>query len=270
MRAWIVSDIHFSKMDYIWGKSLEIPQADVCICAGDVSNSISDTIAFLRHRIEPHMPIVLTLGNHDYYSSSIDFALHKARTETTGTRVHFLENERMDIGGCRFVGSTLWTDFCVPVGNDEHIPPEERRALAQSLVPSQIADFHNIFRSDVRLSNENGMVTMREMISRHNESRAYIDRELSQPFDGPTVVVTHHAPLVESFNPQFFGHITNAAFASDLSDLVRRRKPSLWVHGHIHCARDYVVDGTRVICNPRGYGNEREITGFQPHLVIDL
>lgn len=270
MRAWIVSDIHTTPLDTLLGSSLHVPDADICICAGDISNDISTSIAFLRRNIEPHMPVVLVLGNHDHFGSSIDYTLEKARRLVERTGIMLLENETVEIGGCRFIGATLWTDFAVPVGGDEHIPPEERRAKAFELVPWQMADFHCIFRSDVRLVAENGLITVREILERHYVSRSYIDHELSKPFDGKTVVVTHHAPLPESFDPRFYGHATNAAFGSDLSDLIARRRPSIWIHGHIHLARDYMADATRVICNPKGYSRERHTTGFRDSFVIDL
>lgn len=34
--------------------------------------------------------------------------------------------------------------------------------------------------------------------------------------------------------------------------------------------RDYTADKTKVICNPRGYGGERNTSGFRPGFVIDL
>lgn len=131
-------------------------------------------------------------------------------------------------------------------------------------------DFHSIFRSDERHSSENGMVTAKEILERHVRSRNFIDQELSQPFDGRTIVVTHHAPLMQNFDPRFFGNVTNAAFASDLSDLIWRRRPSLWIHGHIHKFRDYMADYTRIICNPVGYQSEKYISGFRPGFAIDL
>ena len=270
MRAWIVSDIHTSPMDTLLGTSLRIPDADICICAGDISNDISTSIAYLRRNIEPHMPVILVLGNHDFYGSSIAFALEKARRQIEGCRIHLLENETVEISGCRFIGATLWTDFSAPTGGDEHVPPEERRTKAFELLPWQMADFHCIFRSDKRRSGENGLVTVHEILERHIASRSYIDQQLSKPFDGRTVVVTHHAPLIESFDPRFYGHVTNAAFASDLSDLIARRRPSIWIHGHIHLARDYLADSTRVICNPKGYSRERDTSGFRSGFVIDL
>ena len=30
----------------------------------------------------------------------------------------------------------------------------------------------------------------------------------------------------------------------------------LWCHGHIHISSDYVLYGTRIVCNPRGYDDE--------------
>ncbi|NEI19768.1 phosphohydrolase [Rhizobium leguminosarum] len=270
MRAWIISDLHYSSMDALVGAPLRIPEADICICAGDISENVPRSIAYLRRDIERHMPVILVLGNHDYYNSSIDLALEIARREIEGTRIHLLENQSIETSGCRFVGATLWTDFAVSIGGDEHVPPEERRAIAFDLVPSLMADFSCIFRSDPRRPGENGLITVQEILGRHRESRVYIDRELAKPYAGRTVVVTHHAPLTDSFDSRFYGQVTNAAFASDLSDLIYRRRPSLWVHGHIHRARDYLSGDTRIVCNPRGYGSEREINGFRANLIIDL
>ncbi|MGR9185841.1 metallophosphoesterase [Rhizobium leguminosarum] len=270
MRAWIISDIHYARMDVLWSNDLVVPKADVCICAGDITNSVVDSIAYVRRLIEPHMPVVLTLGNHDYYGSSIEFALERARRLIRGTRIQLLENETCIFHDCRFVGATLWTDFAVSIGGDEHVPPEERRAIAFGLVPSLMADFSCIYRSDTRRPGENGLITVQEVLKRHITSRSFIDRELEKPFAGRTIVLTHHAPLIQSFDARFYGEITNAAFGSDLSDLIARRKPSLWIHGHIHKFRDYMADKTRVICNPRGYGGVRETSGFRPGFVIDL
>ncbi|TAY75144.1 metallophosphoesterase family protein [Rhizobium ruizarguesonis] len=270
MRAWIISDLHYSPMDALVGAPLRIPDAEICICAGDISENVSMSIAYLRRDIERHMPVILVLGNHDYYNSSIDLALEIARREIEGTRIHLLENQSIETSGCRFVGATLWTDFAVSIGGDEHVPPEERRDFAFGLVPSLMADFSCIYRSDARRPGENGLITVREILERHIASRSFIDRELEKPFGGRTFVVTHHAPLIQSFDARFFGHVTNAAFGSDLSDLIARRRPSVWIHGHIHKFRDYMADKTRVICNSRGYGSERETSGFRPGFVIDL
>ena len=66
------------------------------------------------------------------------------------------------------------------------------------------------------------------------------------------------------------------AFASNLDALIEERRPALWVHGHTHTSFDYeFAGGTRVICNPKGYGNENVLRwapekGFQHDLVVEI
>jgi hypothetical protein len=45
--------------------------------------------------------------------------------------------------------------------------------------------------------------------------------------------------------------ITNSAFVSDLTELVK--KANFWFHGHCHDSFDYQVGACRVVANPRGY-----------------
>jgi Icc-related predicted phosphoesterase len=270
MRAWIISDIHLSAMDRFWGTHLKIPAADLCVCAGDVSDEIDKTIRYLQDVISPKMPVVLVLGNHDYFGVSIEYALEKARRAVENSNVHLLENDSLEIGTCRFIGATLWTDFAVEIGGDEHLSPEERRTHAFQNAPRYMLDFHLIFRSDERAPGQTGSVTVQEIFRRHKESRAYIDQELSKPHAARTIVISHHAPLPDSMDTRFYGQVTNACFASDLSSLITRRRPSIWIHGHIHRARDYMFGSTRILCNPRGNAAERESNGFRPGFVIDL
>ena len=109
----------------------------------------------------------------------------------------------------------------------------------------------------------------------HLRSRAFIEATLGAPHDGPTVVVTHHAPHPNSVHPRFVGNDASPGFVSDLSDLIARHGPELWVHGHTHDGCDYVVGGTRVVCNPKGYGPRSaggriENAAFDPQLVVGL
>jgi len=63
----------------------------------------------------------------------------------------------------------------------------------------------------------------------------------------------------------------DAAFGSDLSALILDPgAPALWIHGHVHESRDYVVGGTRVVCNPHGYRSQLQVENpdFDPLLVV--
>ena len=88
-----------------------------------------------------------------------------------------------------------------------------------------------------------------------------------------TVVVTHHAPSFKSVISYFETNLTSACFASNLEHLMDGDKVALWVHGHMHTSLDYEVNGTRVICNPRGYtrfGDEQQNNEYKDDLVIEI
>jgi predicted phosphohydrolase len=269
MKAWIVSDLHTSRTDVLRSTKLIVPRADICICAGDISNNIERSIDFLHAEIAPHMPVVAVLGNHDYYGSSIDHALEHARKWSVGTNVHILENEMFQKGDLRVVGATLWTDFEISHHQYGHLPIDQRRSFASQDCMRYLLDFRFIQQSENRIGDKSGLITPEEMMARHWESRDFIGAEVAKPFSGTTMVLTHHAVTPMSLNPSFSGQVSNAAFASDLTDVIRGTRPHFWVHGHIHRFADYVVGDTRVLCNPRGYFHEERFGGYKPGFVIE-
>ncbi|MBE7246614.1 MAG: hypothetical protein INR63_16850 [Actinomycetospora chiangmaiensis] len=101
----------------------------------------------------------------------------------------------------------------------------------------------------------------------HAAHLGQIRRVLETPFDGPTIVVTHHAPHPRSLLHGYPTVAIDGAYASDLSrDLEGPNSPDLWIHGHIHASRDYTVGRTRILANPRGRLGEN--LGFDPALVV--
>jgi len=106
MKAWAISDFHVARTDLLHGRKLTVPRADICICAGDISNDIERSIDFLHAEIATHMPVVAVLSNHDYYGSSIDQALVYARKWTAGTNVHILEDQTVQVADLRLVALT--------------------------------------------------------------------------------------------------------------------------------------------------------------------
>jgi Icc-related predicted phosphoesterase len=101
----------------------------------------------------------------------------------------------------------------------------------------------------------------------HRDSRRFIDAALKS-VPGPTVVVTHHLPHPRSIPGRFKGDLLNAAYASDLSDLIEQGQPVLWAHGHTHDSSNYRVGSTRIVCNPKGYDNENK--SFDPALIVEI
>lgn len=70
------------------------------------------------------------------------------------------------------------------------------------------------------------------------------------------MVITHHAPSRKSIHPRFARSLLSACFVSDAERFLGGSRVQLWVHGHTHDSFDYLVNGTRVICNPRGYAKD--------------
>jgi Icc-related predicted phosphoesterase len=260
MRIWPVSDLHLRQEDAMHLRMpIQIPEADVCLLGGDVTEGFANAIHFAGNIIAQKMPVIMVHGNHDVYRSSIDRANSESKFLAKAFKIHFLENDEIVLDGVRFVGATLWTDYRLPIGGMYTKKTVEQRLKELfHIVPRELADFAEIYRSDERKEGETGFITIQEIIRRHDESRAYIDGVLATPFDGKTVVLTHHAPLGRSIHPSFEGEITNAAFASDLSDLIAARRPDVWVHGHVHHFLDYMESDTRIICNAKGTAGLRK------------
>lgn len=263
MKIWTFSDLHFafSELDY----DLEFPDADLCVVAGDVTAPPLKTVEWLQEKIGSRLPVVVVAGNHEYYGQVYVDALAEVRANRHKfPDVHFLENEEVVIGGVRFLGATLWTDFSLYERQKEgmkvaHAYMNDYRAIMYQLEPP------------VRLTPDHTLAF-------HRESKDWLVDALSRPFDGPTVVVSHTCPHELSVHPQYAGDPLNPAFTSDLSSVIETFEPALWVHGHTHSTFDYVVPGTRtrVVCNPRGYvrrtnySYEVENTMFERYKVVEV
>jgi Icc-related predicted phosphoesterase len=185
------------------------------------------------------MPVVFVAGNHEFYHSSIVEGIVKGgEAAARFPNLHFLE-----IFGVWFFGATLWTDFEI-MGS---------RALAMDHAEQVMNDYRQIVYSKNPFMRLRSYHTSR----RHWETRRCLTAFLDSRRPDKTVVVTHHAPSWQAITPEYQSDITSAAFASNMESLIHEFRPSLWVHGHVHTRLDYKVGSTRVICNPRGYPEER-------------
>ena len=86
------------------------------------------------------------------------------------------------------------------------------------------------------------------------------------------MVITHHAPSPKSIHPRFADSLLNACFVSDAERLIDGSRARLWIHGHTHDSFDYCLNGTRVVCNPRGYArngvNENPL--FDANFLVEI
>ncbi|MCU0804511.1 MAG: metallophosphoesterase family protein [Burkholderiales bacterium] len=244
MRIRVLSDLHLE--DSPW----EAPaaEADVVVLAGDIANGAAG-VEWAKRSFD--VPVLFVAGNHEPFDSAFHETAAAIREAAAGSNVTVLDRDERVIAGVRFLGATLWSDF------ELDGPAARERALAE--LPRIAPDFRVVRFGD-------GLFTAQDWIALHRADRAWLEARLAAPFAGPTVVVTHFLPHPQSIAPRFAGHPFNPGFATDLSHLMGRA--ALWMHGHTHTALDYVVGGTRIVCNPRGYPHER--TGFRPDLVVEV
>lgn len=255
----VLSDLHieFGPLD------LKPIGEDILALAGDVglhTQGAGWAAAYARwHQI----PVVMIAGNHEFYrnrefrshtvTSTLDALRDLSKTEPLFT---FLENDTAIVKGIQFVGSTLWTDFAL---NGDPVQAAWRAGRAMN-------DYNLIH------------VTDRERLipghtsAAHMAAREFLSETLSRRRAKgiPVVVLTHHLPSARSIAGRYASSDYNAAYASNLDDLVETSGAALWVHGHTHVGQDYRIGETRVVCNPRGYFGHELNPDFKPDLVIEV
>lgn len=237
MRIQLASDLHLEHLEnWFSGEQTISPAngADVLVLAGDIGRGTSALNLFRDWPV----PVLYVAGNHEAYGSTWAGSIAGLREAAQGTSVQFLERDVVDFCGVRFLGCTLWTDY----------------RLRSNRTQSQLMENAEIRIADHRQiqSDAGGYFTAADALREHETSRAWLTSELARPYDGNTVVVTHHGPHPLSVHPRYAGDPLNAAFVSDLSELLEQG-PDLWLHGHVHDSFDYNVNGCRVVANPRGY-----------------
>ncbi len=235
MKIHILSDVHLE-----FGKFRHTPpECDVAILAGDIG--VGKQGAAWAKQTFGDTPVVYVPGNHEFYGRALDMDF--------SAYPFVLQNQVTVIGGVKFIGATLWTDF-----NLFGAAP-----LDSMCVVNGMSDFRVI----------EGMAKDR-WLEIHLASRDFIEQELATAEGVPCVVVTHHAPSGLSVHERYGNDPFSAGYASRLESLMLNYAPLLWVHGHMHDSFDYHVGATRVVTNPRGYIGVKTNRSFDPALVLEI
>lgn len=128
MKILCLSDLHFSTQEVIsavedkelnWFTSqvYEVVSTSCCdliVITGDTvpANHVSQLSALFRTLFPAEMPVVATLGNHEFWGHSFDETLDALRNQTvTAPNIHYLDLEGgFQTGNINFVGGTLFFD----------------------------------------------------------------------------------------------------------------------------------------------------------------
>ena len=253
MKLQILSDLHH---EFAPGEPPPIvcAGADVIVLAGDIDVGTRGVQWSIRESHRLGKPVIYVPGNHEYYGHAYPSLLAQMVREASGTSVRVLDRGSTIVDGVRFLGVTLWTDFCL-IGR-------ERQAAAMSVAEEGMPDYRCI-----RLSPSLRTLRAENTVRLHEEARRWLQQRLAEPFAGPTVVVSHTAPTVWSRNPAYELDLFSSAFVTNLEFLMDGTKVDLWVHGHTHASVRYTIAGTRVVSNQRGY-TPLESVGFDPRYTV--
>lgn len=246
-----MSDLHIA-----FGEP-EVPttDADLIVLAGDIGRPREA----VRWAYGLGKPVLYVLGNHEYYGGMMGQVAAEFRGLTADTAIRVLDDDEVTIDGVRFLGCTLWTDMSLFREGTE-------RELAVRAAWQYMRDF-----ALIRMPGDK-LFAPDDMVMRCRQHRAWLEKRLDERSDMPTVVITHHAPSPRSIHASLRGAPINAAYIVDLERLFGRERVRLWVHGHTHFSFDYSVNGTRVICNPRGYALNgiNQNRAFDAGLVVEV
>jgi len=267
MKIQLLSDLHLESHPHL--QVAPTPGADLLVLAGDVGSYQAGSRLqgddFGLARFSPRhgwpTPVLYVPGNHEYDATDFDATHARLRALCGALDIGWLEREQQVIDGVRFVGTTLWADF------DALAVPGE--ALAETLKKRPKAMRAANFYLRKAAATRQGEAFLAEQIRVQSlECQAWLQAALATPFDGTTVAVTHFAPTLASVDPRYGLVPGTAGFCNALDPLLAHA--DFWLHGHLHCAHDYVKDGCRVVANPLGYASKGEQEGFRPHLLIDV
>jgi Icc-related predicted phosphoesterase len=236
MKLHLLSDLHIE-----FGQCPLPPGGEVLVLAGDihVGNRGSD---WIEECLKIYDQVYYILGNHEFYNNDLGKVKHWWQ-EAAKYRDNFevLDNHVHTYNDVRFIGTTLWTPTLQGGLNDYHII----HYAGHTLTPHDTQQFNMI-------------------------AVQFLEDALAQPWDGETVVVTHHAPVPECVVPKYNGNMMNPNFHCYLNDMIANNDITYWLHGHMHDSIFIEQDGTCIVCNPRGYIDYGANTGWRNPCVLEV
>ncbi len=234
----------------------------ILVLAGDISSNAEQLLAFLDACCKRFPKVYYVAGNHEWYrhdyvhhTKDLTAAIHNHQT-TLGalTNLKFALDEvgyeELEDLKLRFVFTPLWADGGPTLAD-------------RGTVGFYLNDFRLITmpsHGDLSYRQIPRKFSVDDMMDIHKRQKAGIEEHLKQPFDGRTVVITHHLPSRRLVSARFWpgdgSDGANGGFASDCDNMMAVHEPWLWIHGHTHDTIDTKLWKTRIVCNPAGYRGE--------------
>jgi len=265
MKFKLLSDLHleFFRGAPLWEPTPTDEDKDtVLLLAGDVHLG-HKALPWLEKMCERFYDVVYILGNHEFYNNEwFDVKNFWANAEMP-INFTFLDDDVYYIDNVRIIGGTLWTEV-----TDPFMVWQGPKVMADYQVIG-IKKFIAPGFTKVE-GNPNRKLTVNDTTGAHIQTRDFIIYELQKPWNGKTIVMTHHMPHPECVAERFKRSNLNCFFMTNLDDILEKYDIDYWVCGHTHNSFDVEVHDTRILCNPMGYHGVELNQDFNEGLVFEL
>ena len=258
MKLQILSDLHLESETF---DPEPAAGAELLVLAGDIDTRWT---ALERFRGWP-VPVLMVAGNHEFDGRDLGQAWGPLREACEASGIQLLQRQEAVLTSAagrrvRFLGATRWSDFDL---YGEKGRSKAERAAAYYL--KKMGSTLGVCPLDTAALRAEGQAC-----------RAWLEQTLAMRAAQPvqaTVVITHFAPSLRSVDPRYGRQPGTASFCNADDDLIPRA--DLWIHGHLHCRHDYLVDRpgrapARVVCQARGLAKKGETLGFDPSRLFEV
>lgn len=258
MKLQLLSDLHLETETF---DPVPAPGADLLVLAGDIDSS-PGWPGYERFAGWP-VPVLVVPGNHEFDDREMHDVVPALRAHVGRLGFTLLHRETLVLDApdgrrIRFCGAPRWSDF--DLFGLHHRARAERAAAYFLRLMQATRGGRELDAEGVRAE---GLAC-----------RAWLEAELPRRGDWQaTVAITHFGPSARSADPRYGRQPGTASFCNADDDLLPLA--DLWLHGHLHCRHDYLVDRagrrpTRVVCQARGLATKGEAQGHDPLRLIEL
>lgn len=260
MKAFVCSDLHYdcwkryypTAKDFVNGtndRPAMLADADVLLCAGDLSNCYSDWCELVVALSFKYKKVVLVPGNHDLCVDWGDRAIFKTSERKlecykhflkSYPNVHLLDGDCITINGKKIAGCMgFWdTSFL-----EKQLPNEKHEADHRWDLTFDALHW-NYFYNNLNVIKQVENTKLENALSKK-----------------PDIMMTHFCPLlpIDALKEMYRRSFYSTYFYFDKA---KTKNVPLWIAGHTHSK---FMNG-RIMVNPLGYIEENQNIAFYPNL----
>lgn len=257
MKIKLFSDLHleFSKNEFDHIHLAHPDDAETTLLlAGDIALGTQSKL-FIEEMCKHFKYVLMTCGNHEFYHHDIKKVVKEFydwELEGAPKNFHFLYNDERILDGVRFIGGTMWTSFN---NGDLMVMDAAHRGMN---------DYAKIYYGD-------SIIAPAQILDEHNKFMEFLVKKFDEPFGGSTVVMSHHSPGNILKRKHRLDNLLDYCYFAELEDYIGNADiAKIWVHGHIHRNWDYMINKTRVLCNPYGYWGYATNKDFDRGFIVEV